>query len=236
MEEDVNMGAAIIPNLDSIAEFRILTNNFDAEYGEFSGGQINVVTNPAPTHFTATFLNSSAIPISMRAIIFPRARRFQPEPIRRNVRRSDPKEQDIFLRRLSGNALDPGRGYREDSRSLPAGPDRQSLRTGKLLCDHRRKWEHGAHHRQRTLFGRPLSQKLGYAVSAGEPYYTQGCTSATCVFPGAIIPQSAWSAPATNLLKYIPAPSNANGTFSTSAYNQTLRDDKGGYRADANTR
>ena len=43
-EEDVNMGAAIVPNLDSIAEFRILTSNFDAEYGEFSGGQINVVT------------------------------------------------------------------------------------------------------------------------------------------------------------------------------------------------
>ena len=39
-EEDVNMGAAIVPNLDSISEFRILTNNFDAEYGEFSGGQI----------------------------------------------------------------------------------------------------------------------------------------------------------------------------------------------------
>ncbi len=44
VEEDVNMGAAIIPTLDSIAEFRILTNNFDAEYGEFSGGQIHVVT------------------------------------------------------------------------------------------------------------------------------------------------------------------------------------------------
>ena len=81
-----------------------------------------------------------------------------------------------------------------------------------------------------------LSQKLGYAVSAGEPYYTQGCTSATCVFPGATIPQSVWSAPASNLLKYIPSPSNANNTFSTSAYNQTLQDDKGGYRADANTR
>ena len=44
VEEDVNMGTAIIPNLDSIAEFRILTSNFDAEYGEFSGGQISVVT------------------------------------------------------------------------------------------------------------------------------------------------------------------------------------------------
>src|SRR5208283_1092953 len=37
-------GAGAIPNLDSIAEFRIITNNFDAEYGNYSGGQINVAT------------------------------------------------------------------------------------------------------------------------------------------------------------------------------------------------
>src|SRR5271154_2710324 len=51
VEEDVNMGAAVIPNLDSIAEFRILTSNFDAEYGEFSGGQINVVTKSGSNAF-----------------------------------------------------------------------------------------------------------------------------------------------------------------------------------------
>ena len=82
-----------------------------------------------------------------------------------------------------------------------------------------------------------LSQKLGYSVLPGEPYYFPGCaSSAQCVLPNAIIPQSAWSAPATNLLQYIPAPNNANGTFSTSSYNQTLRDDKGAYRLDATTR
>ncbi len=37
-------------------------------------------------------------------------------------------------------------------------------------------------------------------------------------------------------MKYIPAPNNANGTFATSAYNETLRDDKGAYRLDGNTR
>jgi hypothetical protein len=42
--EGKNNGASIIPNLDSISEFRIITNNFDAEYGNYSGGQVNVVT------------------------------------------------------------------------------------------------------------------------------------------------------------------------------------------------
>ena len=43
-QEDFNMGAAIVPNLDSIREFRVLTSNFDAEYGNFSGGQVLVTT------------------------------------------------------------------------------------------------------------------------------------------------------------------------------------------------
>src|SRR6185369_6914677 len=37
-------GASIVPTLDSIAEFRLLTNSFNAEYGRFSGGIVNVVT------------------------------------------------------------------------------------------------------------------------------------------------------------------------------------------------
>ena len=44
VEEDFNNGASVIPNLDSIAEFRVLTSGFDAEYGNFSGGQVLVVT------------------------------------------------------------------------------------------------------------------------------------------------------------------------------------------------
>jgi carboxypeptidase family protein len=44
-------GAGAIPNLDSIAEFRILTNNHDAEYGNYSGGQINVITKSGTNQF-----------------------------------------------------------------------------------------------------------------------------------------------------------------------------------------
>src|SRR4029077_18966531 len=51
VEEGKNNGAGIIPNLDSISEFRIITNNFDAEYGNYSGGQINVVTKSGDNKF-----------------------------------------------------------------------------------------------------------------------------------------------------------------------------------------
>jgi Carboxypeptidase regulatory-like domain len=37
-------GAGAVPNLDSLAEFRIITNNADAEYGNYAGGLINVVS------------------------------------------------------------------------------------------------------------------------------------------------------------------------------------------------
>ena len=55
--------------------------------------------------------------------------------------------------------------------------------------------------------GRHLTQQFGYPVTAGEPYYTSGCTSsAQCVFPNAVIPKSAFSTPANALMKYIPNP------------------------------
>ncbi len=55
VDERVNMGTAIIPNLDSIAGFRILTSNSDAEYGNYAGGEIIVATRGAgPIDCTAT--------------------------------------------------------------------------------------------------------------------------------------------------------------------------------------
>ena len=82
-----------------------------------------------------------------------------------------------------------------------------------------------------------LTQELGYGVSLGEPYYTPGCTSSSrCVLPNAIIPSHVWSAPSKNLLQYIPAPNIGSNLFSTSAYPETVRDDKAAGRIDANTR
>ncbi len=44
VKEEMNGGTSIIPNLDSISEFRVLTNSFDTEYGNYAGGIVSVIT------------------------------------------------------------------------------------------------------------------------------------------------------------------------------------------------
>jgi hypothetical protein len=44
VKEEMNGGTSIIPNLDSISEFRVLTSNYDAEFGNYAGGIVNAVT------------------------------------------------------------------------------------------------------------------------------------------------------------------------------------------------
>ena len=228
VEEDVNMGTAIVPNLDSIAEFRILTSNFDAEYGEFSGGQINVVTKSGTNAFHGNafeFLRNTDL--DARNYFSPTRGAFDQDqfggtlggPIRRN--------KMFFFADYQGTRSTQG----IDTGQIPV-PSMQE-RTGNL--------SDAMSSLTGTVSGSYLAQllteKLGHGVTAGEPYYLPGCTSPVqCVLPNAGIPQSAWSAPAVNLLKYIPAPNDPNGTFSTSAYNETLLDDKGALRLDGTTR
>ena len=51
VSEGRNLGAAVIPNLDSVAEFRLITNSFDAEYGKFSGAIMNAITKSGTNGF-----------------------------------------------------------------------------------------------------------------------------------------------------------------------------------------
>src|SRR5204862_3184271 len=44
VSEGRNLGAGLVPNLDSVEEFRLITNSFDAEYGKFSGAVMNTIT------------------------------------------------------------------------------------------------------------------------------------------------------------------------------------------------
>jgi hypothetical protein len=260
VEEDVNMGAAIIPNLDSIAEFRILTSNFDAEYGEFSGGQINVVTKSGSNALHGDlfeFLRNTNL--DARNYFSPTRGAFDQNQFGGTVGGPIRKNKIFFFADYQGTRSTQG----VDTGQIPV-PSVQDRTTGNFsdlplnssgfnplgFCG----VAAGNLEIPCAVSGpniaTTLSSKLRYAVQPGEPYYFSGptqqhptagpCTSNNpvtgCVFPNATVPTTAWIAPGTNLLQYIPVPNNSNGTFSTSAFNQTLRDDKGAYRLDANTR
>src|SRR5215471_1825797 len=51
VDNAVNNGATVVPDLDSISEFRVLTANFDAEHGNYSGGLVTVVTKSGTNEF-----------------------------------------------------------------------------------------------------------------------------------------------------------------------------------------
>jgi len=51
VQEHMNGGTSIIPDLDSIDEFRVLTNNFDPEYGNYNGGVVTVVSKAGSNAF-----------------------------------------------------------------------------------------------------------------------------------------------------------------------------------------
>jgi len=93
-----------------------------------------------------------------------------------------------------------------------------------------------------VLQNRLQASNPGQQVVAGEPYWSPTCTSTDptsatgCVFANGVIPQSAWSPVSANLLTYIPSSNTSNGNYSTSAFNNTLHDNKGGIRIDDNTR
>src|SRR5580698_306585 len=227
VEEDVNMGTAIIPNLDSIAEFRILTNNFDAQYGEFSGGQINVITKSGSNQFHGNvfeFLRNTDL--DARNYFSPTRGAFIQNqfggtfggPIRRNGIFFFSDYQGTRQRQGIDTGLIP----------VPSTQDRSGN-----LSDLAGSFAGTA---SGPAWANTLSQSLGYPVSQGEPYYFPGCADTTaCVLPTLQIPSTAWTVPAQRLLQYIPAPNQPNNFFATSANNQALRDDKGALRLDANT-
>ncbi len=214
VEEDVNMGTSIVPNLDAIESFRVLTSNFDAEYGNSSGGQILVTTRSggAKTHGSLfEFLRNTAL----------------------DARNYFSQERAAYRQNQFGGTLG-GTPFR--LKSLTLFGDYQGTRltegidTGNIAVPSLD--ERAGNFNQAPLTGSVsgpywaslLSARLGRNVTAGEQY--------SQVFPDGLIPQSAWSAPARSLLQYVPAPNAGASLFETAAEAQTLQDDKGALRAD----
>ncbi|MGO8718618.1 MAG: TonB-dependent receptor domain-containing protein [Acidobacteriaceae bacterium] len=227
VEEDVNMGTSILPNLDSILDFRVLTSNFDAQFGNYSGGQILVTTKSGTNRFHGNafefFRNTD---LDARNYFSADRAKFDQNQFGGTLGGPILRDKFFFFADYQGTRLDEG--IDTGLISVPSVADR----AGNLsdLANTLSGTVHGQYWADR------LSQQLGHTVIPGEPYYVAGCTTESqCVLPNATIPQNAWSKPAQALLKYIPQPNQGTSVFSTAASTETLRDDKGAIRLDATT-
>ncbi len=259
VEESRNNGASVVPVLESIQEFRLITNSFDAEYGRFAGAVVNVVTKSGTNalhgslfeflrndkldarnffdHDLIDPISGQTIPGSGRGVL--KQNEFGGTaggPIRKN--------RLFFFGDYQGTR--EVRGVTTGVINVPSQLERggdfsdaaavgYSPLTGVVRGDNV-----AGNHTMDEI----LSQRLGYTVSSGEPYWVSGCQTLAdaqtgmCVFPGQIIPQSAWSPAAAPTMNFIPLPiATAQGTpfFSTSTFNSTVRDDKFGARIDLAT-
>lgn len=229
VQEFAFSGAGIIPNLDSIAEFRIVTNNFDAEYGNYSGGQINVITKSGGNKF-----HGSAFEF-LRNRAFDATRYF-------TLVKDDHKQNEFggtlggpimhdklfFFGDYQGNRVVIGQSGSSGLIAVPSNAER----TGDFsaIADAMSGTVKG------PAWAEQLSSTLGYSVTEGEPYFFSGCTTANCVFPGAQIPQSAFTDPSKNLLQFVPPGNAGDGQFSPQALPVRLTDNKTSGRLDYNSR
>jgi hypothetical protein len=253
VEEGKNNGTSVVPNLDSIEEFRIITNNFDSEYGNYSGGQINVATKSGTNSF-----HGSAFEF-LRNTVFD-ARNFfnhdvgsQREDFKQNQfggTGGGPIKRDklFFFGDYQGTRQVRGNPVRTNVPSSTVLPDASGNVNASSLFNAQ---SSGSAAVGGATWANVLTQRLqpatGQTVQSGEAYWTPTCNntspaSATgCVFPGGIIPKAAILGLSNNLLPFIPSVSSTAATtngsdFLTSSLPQRLNDDKGAIRIDDNTR
>lgn len=223
VQEDVNMGIAIVPTLDSVSELQVLTGSFDAKLGNQSGGQIAVTTRSGGDRFHGSMYDYFRNTALDARSYFSTTRA--------------PFHQNQFGGTLGGPARLPA--MLKDLRffaDYQGTRETQGVDGGVMavpsLADRTGDLSDGLSSLTGAVSGaswaQALTQRLGYTVTDGESYAK--------IFPMGRIPESAWSAPAKALLQYIPKPNLSSSTFSTSSYAQTVHDDKGALRLDTGTR
>src|SRR6202022_2976772 len=218
--------AGLIPNLDSIAEFRLITNSFDAQYGKFTGGVMNAITKSGSNgiHGDAVeFLRNDALDARNA---FDRSK----AELRRNqfgyavggpfwknklfwfTDYQGPREIQGASTGILPLPTAAQRGGAFDPTSFVDGSGNPTTVKG-------------------AYWAQTLSNRLGYAVTNGEPDSSSRCPSiAQCGFPGGVIPTSAFSKPAVGILPFIPLGDPITGLYSNNSQKDNIRDDKAAQR------
>ena len=224
VSEGRNLGAGLIPNLDSIEEFRLITNSFDAEYGKFSGAVMNAITKSGTNGFHGDafeFWRNNAL--DARNFFDPTNAELRQNQFGYAVGGPFRKNKLFWFTDYQGTRQVSGAST--GLVQLPTTAQRQGIFDPSLLTGSV----------QGSYWAQQLSQRLGYGVQNGEPYSMPGCTlTSDCVFPGGVIPQRAWAAPAIGILPYIPVGNldPAAGLYSNDSQKNSVTDNKIGQRVD----
>ena len=152
VKELMNGGTTIVPDLDSIAEFRVLTNNFDAEYGNYSGGIVNVVTKSGgnQVHGSAfEFLRNTDL--DARNFFSPERSFYRQNQFGGTVGGPIKKNKIFFFADYQGTRNAQGIDTGLDCRSHPRRTRRQLQRCG----------QHADRRRQRAVLREPAVAETG---------------------------------------------------------------------------
>jgi hypothetical protein len=238
-------GAGAIPNLDSIYEFRILTNNPDAEYGNYSGGLINVVTKSGTNGYHGNLFEFVRNTDFDAANYFAQGQRSAYHQNQFGGTFGGPIKRDkiFFFADYQGNRVIQGQT------EVISGAPSATTESGDLTAIANAP---GSPLIGTTVNGTAWANQLtsqfasstGQTVTVGEPYYFPGCTSTNpvsgCVLANAQLPKLAFNPISANLLKYIlpangPIGTNGTGQYTNSSEAINLTDNKFSGRGDANT-
>jgi Carboxypeptidase regulatory-like domain len=235
VSEGRNLGAGMVPNLDSIEEFRLITNSFDAEYGKFSGAIVNAITKSGTNGFHGDafeFLRNDKMDAKNYFL-----------PDKSELRRNQfgyAAGGPIWKNKLFWFSDYQGTRQVQGAETGLVTVPTAAERAGDLDPAAFTTTVNGVA-TPTTVDGaywaQVLSQRLGYTVTQGEAYSTATCkTTAQCVFPGGVIPQAAWSAPSVKYLPFIPTPTGPGLTnnYSNNSQRDVANDNKFGERIDFN--
>ena len=162
VQERMNGGTSIVPNLDSIEEFRVLTNNFDPQYGNYNGGIVNVVTKSGSDKFHGNvfeFFRNTAL--DARNYFSPEQAAFKQNQPGGTVGGPLKKGKAFFF--ADYQATRTTQGIETGLISVPSSRERSGNFSG--AADTLTGTVNGQY------WANLLSQRLGYAVTPGEPYY-----------------------------------------------------------------
>jgi hypothetical protein len=213
VSETKDMGAGLIPNIDSVAEFHLITNSFDAEYGRFTGGVMNTVTKAGTNQFHGDgfdFYRNDAM--DAKGYL---------DPVKASLERKQfgyamggPFWRNRLFWFTDYQGSRQVAGVPSTVIAVPSNDELGGVFSPSIF---------GSKTVNGTAWENVLSARLGQPVTAGEPY--------TSVFPTGNI-SAAIDPIAAKEISFIHPGNLPDGDYSPAGLNDTIHDDKAGQRVD----